>query len=200
MASAPEFDRCGGFPHEFFRLYSVKDMAYQQVREILQSVRQFHRRLRLAAENEYGDNNDPRSQFLLKSLSRSEQEMGHALKEYENEGNRAVLETWIQYIPDDDLQATILGENPPPGASPLEILEWRREIDVALGEIYRQLARQVSAPRAAELFESLAGLPEQRLADHVWQGRDEKSIAYAVRNAVMKAGETVKNPRWSEVS
>jgi hypothetical protein len=149
-------------------------MAYQQVREILQSVRQFHRRLRQDAEETYGDTSDPRSQFLLKSLSRSEREMDQALREYEEEeGDNSVLETWIQYIPDDDLQATILEGKLPPGATPGEVLEWRREIDESLVEFYRQLASQVSAARAEELFESLAEVAEQRLADHVWQGRDD---------------------------
>lgn len=99
--------------------------------------------------------------------------MDQALREYEEDGTNSVLETWIQYIPDDDLQATILEGKLPPGATPDEVLEWRRKMDVALVDFYHQLASQVSATRAVELFESLAGLAEQRLTDHIWQGRDD---------------------------
>jgi hypothetical protein len=148
-------------------------MAYQQVREILNSVRQFHRRLRREVEGAYPETDDPRARFLLRSIRRGEKELDLALAKYGKEGERCVLETWIQYVPADEVEMVLLSGQLPPHSSPEDILKWKLEFDATLADFYRQLADQVSAPRAKELLESQAALIEQRLADQTWQAREE---------------------------
>ena len=148
-------------------------MAYQQVREILNSVRQFHRRLRHEVDAAYPGTDDPRAKFLLRSIRRGEQELDLALAKYAKEGERSVLDTWIQYVPTEEIETVLLSGELPPHSSPEDILEWKLEFDASLADFYRQLADQVSAPRAKELLESQAALIEQRLSDQSWQAREE---------------------------
>lgn len=150
-----------------------RNMAYQQVKEILDAVRRFHQRLRRELEEAYPDTEDPRSKFLLRSLRRGEQEMDLALGKYEKSGESSVLETWVQYVPSEDIEAVLLSGKIPSHSSPEDVLEWKLKFDESLATFYRQLADQIAAPRAKELFESLATLVEQRLSDQTWQTRDE---------------------------
>ncbi len=149
-------------------------MTYQSVREILENVRRFHRRLRREVEAAEQTIGDRRSDYLLESFRRGEREMDRALAQYENEGDSAVLDTWIQYVPTEDLER-FLNESPmPTGEKPEDVVEWKQEFDKALAAFYRQLADQDSAPRVQEFFESLAAMVEQRIANEGWAARDEE--------------------------
>lgn len=149
-------------------------MAYQQVKEILESIRQCHRRLRREAEEAYSDTDDPRSRFLLRSFRRGEQEMDLALGRYKKDGTNVVLETWIQYAGPDVLEDTLNSDKLPVHSNPEEVLEWKQRFDEELAAYYRHLSREVSAPKAQELFDSLAMMTEQRLNDQSWQAREEE--------------------------
>lgn len=149
-------------------------MAYEQVRDILEAVRHFHRHLRREMEEAYPNTEDPRSQFLLRSIRRSEQEMDLALGKYRKEGDETVLDTWIQYIPSEEVQRVLFEKKLPDHSSPEDVLEWKQEFDASLADFYRNLARQVSAARAQELFESLAATTDQRVTDQAWQAREDE--------------------------
>ncbi|MCA9070582.1 MAG: hypothetical protein KDA84_16745 [Planctomycetaceae bacterium] len=149
-------------------------MAYQQVREILETVRHFHRYFRREIEASYSTTQDPRSQFLLRSIRRGEQEMDLALGKYRKDGDQAVLDTWIQFVPSEEIQEVLFKKKIPDHSTPSEVLEWKREFDASLVEFYRNIARQVSAPRTQELFESLATMTDQRLTDQSWQAREDE--------------------------
>lgn len=149
-------------------------MAYQQIKDILESIRKFHRRLRREAEEVYSDTDDPRAKFLLRSFRRNEQEMDLALGRYEKDGESPVLETWIQYASSEEIEDVLNSGHLPPHSGPEEVLAWKQKFDASLAEYYRHLAREVSASRAKELFESLATLTEQQLSDQSWQAREEE--------------------------
>ena len=149
-------------------------MAYHQIKDILEAIRKFHRKIRRELEQAYPDTDDPRSRYLLRSFRRSEQEMDLALGQYEKDGTPPVLETWIQYDNSDDIDEVLRSGKLPPHSSPEEVLDWKQKFDASLAEHYRHLAREVSAARAQELFESLATMIEQRLMDQSWQAREEE--------------------------
>ena len=149
-------------------------MAYQQVKEILESIRKCHRQLRREAEAAHSGMDDPRSKFLLRSFRRSEQEMDVALGRYEKDGEAPILETWIQYAGPDELERVLKSRTLPPHSGPDEILDWKQRFDESLLEYYRHLSREVSAPRAKNLFDSLAAMVEQQLNDQTWQAREEE--------------------------
>lgn len=149
-------------------------MSYQQIREILEAIRKFHRQLRRELEEAYPDTDDVRSKYLMRSIRRSEKEMDVALARYQKEGEGAVLDTWIQYIPSEELEELMLTGHLPMDSSPDEILEWKQKVDEALAAFYRQLGDQVSSPKAKELLESLAAGVEQRLLNQSWLAREEE--------------------------
>ena len=148
-------------------------MAYQTVREILDRVRQFHQKLRREIETADDETDDPRTDALLKSLRQGEKETDLALGEYEEQGDSAILDTWIQYVPYKDLEDVLRDSKPPAHSTPDEAVAWKQEFDKALAAFYRQMADQDSAPRVQEFFEGLAATIDQRIMNESWELRDE---------------------------
>ncbi len=148
-------------------------MAYQPVREILDHVRQFHRKLRGQIQAAADTIDDPRTDALLKSIRQGEKEIDLALAEYEKQGDSAVLDTWIQYVPYEDLNDVLRDSKLPAHATPDEAVAWKQEFDKALAAFYRQMADQDAAPRVQAFFESLAATTEQRIVNESWELRDE---------------------------
>lgn len=148
-------------------------MAHQQVKDILESIRQTHRVFRHEVEQAWGTASDPRSRFLLRSIRRSEQEMDLALAKYKKDGHAAVLETWIQYVPSEDLEEVVNSGLLSPVATPDEVIARKQRFDSSLAEFYQQLANQVSASRVHDLIESLASQTDQQVADRTWKARDQ---------------------------
>jgi hypothetical protein len=150
-------------------------MSYQQIREILEAIHNFHRQLRRELEEAYPETQDAHSRFLIRSIRRAEKELNAALARDSNEGESAVLDTWIQYVAAEDLEELMLTGHLPPHASPDEILEWKRSFDEALAGFYRQLVDRVDSPKAVELLESLAREVEQRLLNQSVLAREDDS-------------------------
>ena len=94
--------------------------------------------------------------FCSNRIRRSEKEMDRAIGQYEKEGDSAILDSWIQYIPTEDLEQFLNRTPMPSGGKPEDAVEWKQEFDKALAAFYRQMADQDAAPRVQEFFESLA--------------------------------------------
>ena len=99
--------------------------------------------------------------------------MDMALGRYEQEADASILDTWIQYIPSEEIEELMLTGHLPTHSSPDQILAWKQKIDEALVSFYRQLADQVSNPKTKDLLESLASGVEQRLLNQSWLAREE---------------------------
>lgn len=147
-------------------------MTYEQVRDILEGIRAFHRRVRNELEEARRSAKDERTRFVLESIRRDEQAMDAALARYERGERNPVLDVWMQYVPDEEMRRLLRETHFKPELDPEDVVARKVQIDRALADFYRQLADQTSAPRAAELFERLAERTTQRLADESWQVRN----------------------------
>jgi len=150
-------------------------MTYEQVRDILERIRSFHRRLRDALEEARSTSKDERTQFLLEEIRRDEQAMNLALAKYQRHGVVNVLDTWIQYVPDEDARRLLRETNFNSDMNPDEMFARKSRIDQALAELYQRLAEQSSATQVVELFEGLARYTAQRLMDEGWNVLDSDS-------------------------
>lgn len=148
-------------------------MTYEQVRDVLDRIRSFHRRLRDELEQVRRAATDERSQFLLNALRRDEQAMNVALADYERHGGANVLDTWIQYVPDEETERLLQTTHFTPEMGPVDMLNRKVRIDQALAGLYQSLAEQTSATRAGELFAGLAEQTLQRLSRESWKILDD---------------------------
>jgi hypothetical protein len=148
-------------------------MTYEQVRDILNRIRSFHRRLRDELEQVRPTSKDRRTQFLLEALRRDEQAMNIALAKYQRHGGVNVLDTWIQYVPDEETQRLLTENHFSSDMDPEEMLARKAGIDKALADLYRSLSEQTSATQVGELFAGLAQQTLQRLTQESWKVLDD---------------------------
>jgi hypothetical protein len=137
-------------------------MSYQNIREILEAIRTFHRLVRHELEKNYSQTADALLKSLLRSVRRAEKDMDAALASDKKQGAGS-LDAWIEYRPSEELEDLMLTGHLPLDASPAQLVEWKQHVDEALASLYRQLGDQVSDPKAKELFDGLAQGIEERL-------------------------------------
>lgn len=145
-------------------------MAYYQVKEILQRVRNYHRQLRNALENARCETEDDQAEVVLRWAREDEQQANRALADYSSEGGKdhTVLETWLQYVPDEQVQEKLANIHFTPEMSAEEIVARVLEFDEALTNFYQQLADQVTAPRVKEFFDSQVDWLQRRKEQGAW--------------------------------
>lgn len=141
-------------------------MAYTQLRDIIQHVTSYHRKLEEAYESLADDAEDERARLLLDSLEEYEDELKRVLSRYRDEQHEGLLDTWIQYDPIDQLRAAVDDADLRPDMSLAEIVDQSQRFDRAVVEFYRQVADQISAPRVQELVQALLTLEESKQARH----------------------------------
>lgn len=143
-------------------------MSYIQVRDALDHIRKYYRRLSDFYERVADTTDDERIELLLDYMGRHEKNLSRAVGKYERQGSEGVLNTWMQYEFDrgieEAFQEAEMNENP----SFEEVVAFSQKIDQAFRDAYRQLAQYTDAPRVQELFESLAELEQGKEEHYAW--------------------------------
>lgn len=147
-------------------------MTYQQVRDIVARIRRCHQQLRDALDTPGNRAKDSRTQLILDSLRREEQELQLLLGRYGAQGEESLLNTWLQYVPDDDLAQIVASIEFGPELTAEEVVIRKLEFDNALIDLLETLSEETSAPRIREFFRSLVENAESRRSRQVWRIRE----------------------------
>ncbi len=147
-------------------------MTYQKVGEIITRIREAHEKLRNALqEAEVGSTEGVRQDFLT-ALAAEESNLESELARHQDAtAGSNILETWLQYVPDEEMQAVLKHSKFKPDMSVEETVAQKTLFDQALFELYASLARQ-SSNRVQELFESLRDQTESQIVANNWNIRD----------------------------
>jgi rubrerythrin len=125
------------------------------------------------------ESQDERARLLLDYLREHEENFKNVLRRYSQEEHSGVLDTWIQYDPEEDLRRALEESEMRPGMSLDELLAQAQRFNQAVISFYREALAQTNAPRVRELFESLLAMEEGKAAKYAWsalglveEGRD----------------------------
>lgn len=147
-------------------------MSYQQVKDIISQIRDCHRCLREWLEQSRMDADNPAVSEMMKSLRQEEHQLQIALTRIGANGDQGVLDTWLQYTPDEELKQALESARFDEGMPISEVLVRKQEFDRAMLEAFRQMVTVSSAPRVRELFEQLVEYSESRIQNQSWAVRD----------------------------
>ncbi|MAT14582.1 MAG: hypothetical protein CMJ46_04850 [Planctomyces sp.] len=150
-------------------------MAYETVRNIVELIRDKHRQMRDALEAPRARAKSPKVAVTLEYLQKDEQELQLMLGNAQSTGEKEVLDTWLQYIPDEELQATVAQTEFTPDMSVEDIIEEKMKFDQAMIEFLDHNIRETSIPRVEEFFKSLRDHVQSRAAQHAWATREEQA-------------------------
>ncbi|MCA9009586.1 MAG: hypothetical protein KDB01_07565 [Planctomycetaceae bacterium] len=146
-------------------------MNFQQVRDILKRVRERHRQFReiLATAEQYIS--DARLQQIADEMRQHEQHWEAALARYRDDAENAVLELWIQYVPDETVFRQLEEIQVTADVTIDELIDAVVQFREALISLYSTLSTSVSAPHAQLLFALLLEMEKSTLQQSVWRMR-----------------------------
>ncbi|QDU82390.1 hypothetical protein Pla110_41450 [Polystyrenella longa] len=150
-------------------------MAYQQVKDIVGILKAKHRQIRDALESPRSRTKSAKVALLLEGLRKDEQELQLMLGDAQKNGERQVLETWLQYVPDEELQATVKKIQFTEHMTIEQVIEEKMKFDLAMLEFLDHNIRETSIPKVEEFFTSLREYVRSRAAKHAWATREDHS-------------------------
>jgi hypothetical protein len=146
--------------------------TYQQVRDVVARIRRAHQQLRDALEEPRPRAQDSRTRGVLERLRREEQELQIALAKHLGDGSDPPLDTWLQYVPDEEVLQTLDSIEFTPDMSADEVVAVKQRFDRALIALLRQLAEETAVPHVQEFFGSLLEEIETRVSHDSWSLRE----------------------------
>jgi rubrerythrin len=156
------------------RLSIGNAMSYKQVHEVLERVKLFYQQLSDYYEDLSDDlPEDDQVHRLLEYMGRHEKAFNRTLAKYERDAAEGVLNTWLQYAPDERTWRALQHAEIRPDMSLDEVMEQALDVDQDLRDMYRQLADESSVPRVQELFQSLLEMQESKDAQYARTLLDE---------------------------
>lgn len=142
-------------------------MPYRSVREILGNVQVFHEQLRLWAAARAETPDEPGSDAMLEHVAYTERTFRQALDGFADKKDEGhLLDTWIQYVPERELQQTFEIARVEPGMPVEEVVRRLIAIDGALVAFYDALATALVPPRVADVFRSLRDAQESKSREY----------------------------------
>lgn len=147
-------------------------MTYQQVRDVVARIRTTHQQLRDALEGTEAETSDPRAQLMEKWLSQEEEQLQLTLAQYGVEGEKELLDTWLQYVPDEEVLDKLKSLEFRPNLPAEDLVARKMEFDQAMMAFLKQLADETSVPRVEEFFRTLLENAESRAASQAWSMRE----------------------------
>ncbi|GEM_PF-799113 len=146
-------------------------MNYKQVRDILDGVRDCHRRFRDALADALQHMKAEDADEIVDAMRQREQRWQLTLAEYEKDGADSVLDTWVQFVPDEAIKQQLDAIHITSEITIDEIAEMAMNFHNALIGLYTVLAGEVTAPRVQQLFSSLLELEQTVAAEQTWSLR-----------------------------
>jgi hypothetical protein len=136
-------------------------MPAGQVSEILDAVRGVHRQLAARYHELDESASDERIKLLLEDMERRETKFDECVEQYESEEGAAVLNTWLQFVPDEVLHLDHIAERLAAPRSLSELVEETLRLNSSLCDAYLTLAQKAPIPALRELFTDLANIEER---------------------------------------
>lgn len=147
-------------------------MTYQQVRDVVETIRGAHQQMRDALEAPRTRTQDRRTETLLAALRQEEQQLQLALARFGTDGSSGILDTWLQYVPDEELRQELDDVDFSPEMTAEDIVGRKLQFDQALIALLGQLTEETAVPRVQELFQALLDHARSQASDEAWGIRD----------------------------
>ncbi|WP_417379141.1 hypothetical protein [Gimesia sp.] len=151
-------------------------MAYHKVQDILELVESFHRQMRQALDRVSQEANSDSVEWLSQQLRQHELHWQAALSAYEKRVAEGVLDTWLQYFPDEEVHRQIDSIVIKREMTLEELTDLSIRFRQALIDLYETLSQASSAPRVHELFQQLQEYEQAVAAQQSLKQQDSELV------------------------
>ncbi len=138
-------------------------MAYLQTKDVLRYADQLRKFLRDFCERQKNTASNDLLAGLFEEVNKHEAQFEECLAEYELETSQDLLDTWIQFPGDNELEEAMTSLSDASEKNDDKVLEQLLVAEETLLQVYKQAQEQVSSARLQEVFESLIELQDHHL-------------------------------------
>ncbi|MGB6045784.1 MAG: hypothetical protein WBF93_21695 [Pirellulales bacterium] len=135
--------------------------SFEQAKDILDHAKEFHHRVAryyLQLEDQVAQQ---RVKMMLNYLSRHEDRLADALQSYEENASRKILNTWVQFVYDDEILKT-LGETPVQSEMSVDdVVDLGLRLDDRLINCFKMMVDAAETDDVREVFQNLVDMEEQ---------------------------------------
>ncbi len=147
-------------------------MRFEQAKDVIEYCEKLHHQIGEFYKEVGEEVSQERVKMLLTYLSRHEIHLEESLKEYEADASSKILNTWLQFVPSSNIEASITAFKVNPSMSVDEVIDKTIEFDNALIELYKEVIHETSEPSVQAVFKNLVDM-------------ESKEKIKMVRNAMM---------------
>jgi rubrerythrin len=104
-----------------------------------------------------------RVKMLSEYIARHERHLEESLASFEKNSRSGILEAWLEYSPDLDVDAVTRRCVIPDHPSSDDVVRVALDFDQALVDLYREVAEKVSDQKVKEVFRNLLALEEREI-------------------------------------
>ncbi len=137
-------------------------MPSKQIIEILDQVRDIHRRMSTRFRSMQLVSNDPGLSLLTDYMAEHESKIDDCIAGYESDAPRSVLDTWIQFGNEEEIIKRVEQTSFEDSNTPEHLVQSAFDIERDLVQLFRELSQATSVPEVQELFNSLITLEENK--------------------------------------
>lgn len=130
-------------------------MPYYKVQDILVLVRKFHQDMQEVLAQIQQDSDASTVEWLSDQIRHYELHWQAALADYEKHGTQGVLDTWLQFVPDDPIRKEVDSISVRPEMTLADLTEINMRFRNSLIDLYQTLATASAAPHVQEFFQQL---------------------------------------------
>ena len=135
--------------------------TFKQAYEVLKDAQKFHLDMAGIYQKMMDDNQDNRTNLLLKHMYEHELRMANNLKNYGAVAASKVMQTWLQYTQEESANHLVknlyLSDKP----SIEEINKLGQEVDHYFSDLYNSVYDSIESEEAKEVFENLKEIQDK---------------------------------------
>ena len=136
-------------------------MRFEQVRDILDHAREFHKRLGEFYQNLADHEEAARIKMLIEYLGKHEKLLEQGMVNFEESVSKQILDTWFQFTQDKTILKLPKAMDIKSHMSVEDVIRIGLELDNRLIEFYKDAAENSEVPELKEVFNNLLEMEQE---------------------------------------
>ncbi len=136
-------------------------MRFEQVRDILDHAREFHKKLHEFYQQLANQEESARIKLLLEYLGGHESFLEQGIANFEESASEQILDTWFQFTQDEALLQLPEKLDLKPHMPVEEVIRIGLELDDRLIKLYKDALENSDVPEVQQVFDNLLAMEQQ---------------------------------------
>ena len=136
-------------------------MHYQTVKDVVDHSRQLHQDISGLYAKHSEDQTQVRVGMLLEYLKRHEDNLEQSLDQFESDKSQKVLDSWLQYTPDQDVSDVLVGLTISDHMSTDQVVDMALKLDDFFIELYQEIIDHSASSSVKVVFQNLLDMEQQ---------------------------------------